>query len=322
VPKPKSRDGLLLADISKSPYSENNFDLDDIDNLPAFERFCYWIVHRHEIYLKRKMGMLRPWTDDWVFQETFFTNPYRENDKTTIWFRENIRGPLREQKEVLFATVAFRWFNLVKTGELLMRAGDSDFGLFTEWDEKIALALLQKSKPPIFTGAYMIKAGNGPPGCKVINVCKAITGVWEMQDKLLAACQDNTLRGLWKELTQINYLGGFMSYEIVCDLRYTHLLENATDVDTWANPGPGALRGLLRLQGGAPKSRQVRISNPIKKMAELLEVVRKTLPFMPAFELREIEHSLCEFDKMERARLGDGKLKRKYNGKATNRGKR
>ena len=34
----------------------------------------------------------------------------------------------------------------------------------------------------------------------------------------------------------------------------------------------------------------------------------------PPFELREIEHSLCEFDKYERIRLGQGRPKQKYKG--------
>ena len=32
----------------------------------------------------------------------------------------------------------------------------------------------------------------------------------------------------------------------------------------------------------------------------------------PGWSMREVEHWLCEFDKYERARLGEGKMKRKY----------
>jgi hypothetical protein len=42
-------------------------------------------------------------------------------------------------------------------------------------------------------------------------------------------------------------LGPFLAYEIVTDLRFTALLENAPDIMTWANPGPGAKRGITRL---------------------------------------------------------------------------
>lgn len=285
--------------------------VEEVSKMEPVDRFIYWIRERHNIHLRRRKGLPKPWTDDRVLQTIFFTNPYRENDKTTVWFREHVRDILPESK-VLFATVAFRWFNLIRTGEILLNEN-----LLTKWDEEKAVSILKKEmhKRPVFTGAYMIKAGNGPPGCKVPNVCASITNVWNDRKRLTDLClKEQTLRSLWKEMCLFKHLGGFMSYEIVCDLRYTSLLRNATDVNTWTNPGPGALRGLLRLQGGVPKNRQVRISDPLPKMIELLHYTRKKLVKMPHFELREIEHSLCEFDKYERARLKDGRMKRVYRG--------
>jgi hypothetical protein len=34
--------------------------------------------------------------------------------------------------------------------------------------------------------------------------------------------------------------------------------------------------------------------------------------WMPSVEMRDIEHSLCEFDKYERVRLGEGRPRMKY----------
>jgi hypothetical protein len=45
-----------------------------------------------------------------------------------------------------------------------------------------------------------------------------------------------------------------------------------------------------------------------------LRIVQERLPNLPKFEAREIEHSLCEFDKAERVRFGEGKRKRSYPG--------
>lgn len=169
----------------------------------------------------------------------------------------------------------------------------------------------------------MIKAGNGPRGCKIPNVCHAISNIWLARDRLVKVCQEDCrLEALWDELIKFPHLGGFMSYEVICDLRYTGLLENATDVDTWANPGPGCARGLLRLEGKAPGLREdgkprriVSVQDELSKMRDLLAVVRKRLSEMPRFELREVEHSLCEFDKYERALFQDGgRMKRRYNG--------
>jgi len=284
----------------------------EVAKMPPVERFLYWIRERHAIYERRQRGEPKPWTDDKVLQTVFFTNPYRENDKTTVWFRRNVRNPLRDDPSVLFAAVCFRWFNLIRTGEELCR-----LGLLLNWDEKAATRALRKlwKGGPIFTGAYMIKAGNGPPGCKLPNVCRCISNVWRDRDRLVRVCWgDCRLQVMWRELKKFDYLGPFMSYEIVCDLRYTDLLSKATDINSWSNPGPGATRGLARLEGIQLGSGVVRVKSKLRKMIRLLTVTSNKLPKLPRFELREIEHSLCEWDKYERARLGDGRLKRRYSG--------
>ena len=48
-------------------------------------------------------------------------------------------------------------------------------------------------------------------------------------------------------------------------------------------------------------------------MKELLDVSNDYIdPALPALEMREIEHCLCEFDKYERVRLGQGRPRSKY----------
>lgn len=301
-----------------------------VKRMDPMDRFMYWIIERHSIYLKREAGKPKPWSIDPIFQTIFFTNPYRENDKVTKWFRENIRDPLKNSPDVLMATIIFRWFNRIDTGKLLLdssglRKTDNKFGLLTDWNESRAISILKKRNEveglPVFTSAFMIKVSHGPPGCKIPQVCECISALWKDRNILRAWCQ--SLEGLWNVLKTYKGLGGFLSYEIVTDLRHTSLLDKAPDINTWANPGPGASRGLNRLNGipiimakggtkdtgrKPPKDWQI-------QMCDLLLVVNSRLPkHMPRFELREVEHSLCEYDKMERVLFNQGKSKRRYDG--------
>ena len=102
------------------------------------EKFFYWIEERHRIYMKKLRGESWPWTEDKILQEYKFTNPFRENDRTTIWFRENIRDPLRKNPNVLMATVIFRWCNLIHTGETLLK-----YDLLENWDSEVAYSVIK-----------------------------------------------------------------------------------------------------------------------------------------------------------------------------------
>lgn len=277
----------------------------------ALERLVYWIVERHRIWRKREMGVPKPWTDDPVLQSYFFTHPYRERDKTTVWFREHLREPWRDLPEVVFTTVAFRWFNYVPTGELL-----ADEGLFERWVYRKARSVLfrrQKEAGKLFTGAYIIKSPDYMD--KVTGICQCISNVWVDRGPLVKVMERHrTLEEGWRKLLEFPYLGGFMAYEVISDLRHTYLYESAEDIHTWCNLGPGAKRGLNRLRGVSLGETMPRDWRAV--LEGLLAEINVSLPKeMPRFEMRDLEHSLCEFDKYERARLGQGVIKRRYNGK-------
>lgn len=296
-------------------------------------RFRYWIVERHNIHLRRQQGALPPWSNDPVFQSSFFTNPYRENDKTTIWFRENVREGLSTQSEVLMATIIFRWFNYIPTGEVLLGRDSKVYhgstaeglgwgnmnNLLIDWNPTEVKRRLKTLKK-IVTGAFMVKTPNGMT--KVDGLCWCIDNVKKDEQYLLSELyphKHSTLEYAHQLLTKYPYLagGGFMAYEVVTDLRHTYLLWGASDIDTWCNIGPGAIRGLNRLLG-VPITQA-----PPHRFLEILRVLLKYIndpiwglpTHMPRFEMREIEHSLCEYDKYERVVAGDGKSKRNFNGR-------
>ena len=108
-----------------------------------------------------------------------------------------------------------------------------------------------------------------------------------------------SMEQLFHVLTQFYAIGPFVAYEIVCDLRFVLKNFNPTDTMTWANVGPGAKRGMQRLG-----------------LDPTLETMRWLLGDAPQFkcewpfDLREIEHSLCEFDKYCRIDEGAKTMRR------------
>jgi hypothetical protein len=298
--------------------------IEEVKKLAPLERYLYFIKERHSIYLKKKAGYPKPWTDDEILQTYYFTNVYRELDKTTVWFRENFRDPWRDRPAVILGTTIFRWFNLIETGKVLL-----ENKLLWQWDSKRAVSILGKLRDDgvqIFTGAFMINSPGGER--KLEAICRRIDNVWRDRGQLVSYFTDKrnwkeenlSMEEAHKALVKYEGLGGFMAYEIVCDLRYTTLLENAPDKLIWSNPGPGAIRGLYRVlerpfEKGNNASAPPRPKDWDEQMSKLLKIVQERFPDMPPFEMREIEMVNCEHDKAERLLWGDGRAKRKYNGK-------
>lgn len=266
---------------------------------------------RYRIKERRERGEPLPWTDDAVFKAWRFCNVHREDDRTTRWFAENIRQPLNEtgnKLKIVQATMIFRWFNRIETGEKILDL------MLGEWNSTEARRRL-KDVSPVVTGAYIIK---GPDGFSKLD------GVLFCIDKALPRLAGFTptwgqsLEKAWADLLNVYYLGRFMAYEIVSDLRWTSVLNQAEDIMTWANAGPGCARGLGWIQcqnpayynPGSSKDQTIML----EKMHELL-LLSKEEKFWPqewpGWEMREVEHWNCEYDKICRAKAGQ-KLKRRY----------
>lgn len=303
------------------------------------QEFFDFAKKRHDIYLKRQAEEPWPWSDDPILNKYRFTNVYRELDATTVWFRKWVRDPLRDSRNVMLATILFRWINRTITGEAIFRQIVNPQDRRTPWDilleasskgeEEIqeAFDIMYYSiksmlgRGPYMTGAYVIKSPDGYD--KLRGVLKNVE--WFMlskqgfRDEMLSwqEVSDHmlenpvTLRNAWEWVREHKFMGDFMAYEAVTDLRHTALLDNAPDIMTWANPGPGAMRGLNRLHGRYGKMHRTHRAEYIMEMRELLDMSRDGMwpndEMYPPFEMRDIEHTLCEFDKYERTRTGEGK---------------
>jgi len=280
---------------------------------PLVHRFFEFMIERHNIYLKSKIKKLpKPWTTDQILRQYKFCNVYRELDTVTIWSRINIRNKLQSDPYLWFALCVLRRLNWPDTME--------DLGeLIINWNPDKAVEILNSrkhNKSKIYNGAYMLTTG-GRSVPKNEDTCyNILTPLWEKRYKItndLVNC--TSLEGAFNLFAK-GHVGfsDFLAYEVVTDLRHTHFLQRATDKLTWANAGPGAIRGLNRLTGRKITSK-LKSLQTCKEMQYLLGESQLYLPdTMPDLEMREIEHTLCEFDKYERIKTDKSFLRIKYAG--------
>ncbi len=271
--------------------------------------FFNYAAKRQAIKDARDAGVPFPYNNtDPILQNYRFCNVFREDDTVTTWFRENIRSKLEGDGKVFIATVAFRWFNRVTTGELI-----KDVLVDKGWDAAEVTKRLT-GVSPVTTGAYMIKTP--AKMSKLDGLVQCINNIHKDAEHLAGRIEDGetTLEGVWDVLRQYPYMGNFMAYEVITDLRHTHLLSNAPDINSWASVGPGAARGIERILNvpvGSKYSYTIQKDIPVllEYMQELLELSRVYWSGDRLWEMREVEHTLCEFDKYERALTGEGKPK-------------
>jgi hypothetical protein len=294
-------------------------------------RFFAYARERHAVYLRRQAGQGWPWTLDPVLRDYRFTNVFRELDRVTVWFRRNIRARLAAEAEVLLATVLFRWFNRETTGETLFLQTDIGWEGRTAFEEYVRCgdlhvlrAALLTQHPPYVTGAYTINTNGAPRGLtKQEGVLRQFETfarrphphAWRTRaEQMMTPRFNHSIEGTTRWLQEgVPCMGPFMAYEVASDLRWTSLLDQAPDILTWANPGPGAQRGTRRCWGAveaADVRRAVDEDAAVPFMRQLLTMASNTDLWprhWPAWEMREVEHTLCEFDKYERTRLGQGR---------------
>ena len=279
--------------------------------LPEFYGF---MKEREQIRLNREAGKPWPWTDDPILQEYKFTNVKRAHDRTTRWFW----SVLDEHKDdppahLLFNCAVFRYFGTIEFSKRI--------GWIGGWDENqkniiknTAKDMLSK-KQKVFTGAYVItNQGIKAPKQEVV-VDIFLEGLF-FRLKALTKIAHETSR--WelvaKEMMEIQGFGGtgFMTKEVLQDAMHTRVLSDCTDRNTWCPVGPGARRGLnrvLRRDVKAPLSKD-------EGLYHMKGIFEERDGYWPTnwvkLELHDIQFQLCEFDKYERVRLGQGRPRSKY----------
>jgi hypothetical protein len=282
----------------------------------SVNRFFNYARERYLVMLRRNGNQAAPWTNDKILQQYRFCNVFREDDKVTAWLRNKFRAPFRSDPRVIPGVITFRFFNRIESGEVLLR-----HGLIWDWKAQVARQAFFNVKP-LVGAAYIIKTPNGKN--KLEGIIEILEPIWKAHhDKSLTdtVLSIQTMEDLVSYLETFPYIGKFTAYEIACDLQYTDFF-HPTDPMTWANPGPGAQRGLQRLCYGklGPKLYD---SVMLAMMQSLLGLSKQASYWpgnWPQWDMRTVEHTLCEFDKYERARLGEGTPKQKFNGNGDNHG--
>ena len=273
------------------------------------ELFAF-IHERHSIYERRKRGDAKPWTSDSILRAYRFCNVYRELDKVTTWIRENWREPNAADPDLWFAMVVARLLNLPASMEELNYPVPFDRAQF-----KRTLRRRKERGDTVFSGAYMIHADAEEGWLKTDYLAERVLApLWKDRADVRPRKTD-TLAQFHARLMTYRDMGSFMAAQVVADTKFHGVLAKATDWWTWAAPGPGSTRGMNRITGRDIKTRWEDDYwwGTLNELGVKINVLAHTAG-MPRISAQDLQNCLCEWDKYERARLGEGRPKQRYAG--------
>lgn len=274
-----------------------------VDDLMAF------ILERHKIWKLKEAGKPKPWTQDIILQSYRFCNVYRELDTVTQWIATNWRERHKDDPHLWFAMCVARLINWPDTLEAL--------GYPVPWRAsrfETTLHGRQTRGEKAFGGAYIVST-NGRAMDKAIYLAgHVLNPLWAARTRL-APRKGDTLAAFHARLMEFDGMGSFMAAQVVADLKYVEPLRSAPDWHTWAASGPGSRRGLNRVLGRPVDKpwRELDWHMALRDLHGAVEARAKKAK-LPPIHAQDLQNCLCEFDKYERTRLGEGRPRATYPG--------
>lgn len=309
--------------------------------LPAKRAFFDFIKEREAIRLRRQAGrdhngdpvnLESPlWTADPILAEYKFTNVRRRHDFTSKMLRDHLYEPHfnATKQEALFNCAKNRYFGRFETCQLLGWSQTGNLTSGIEFDHILGTVLDIKDRgDKIFTGAYVItnQGIRAPKEEVVIDVF--LKGLWKNIETICEVAESTrSWQKTCEALMKVQGFGGtgFMAKETLLDTMMTgfwggtEIIEDwkwratfPVDYGAWTPVGPGGLRGAARVAGDDSSNG---LSQP--KAKEVIQhLTDSQMLYWPKdwglLSPTDIQFQLCEFDKYERVRLGQGRPRSKF----------
>lgn len=277
-------------------------------NMESRDAFWRFVNERMEIFWRRHVELKSPpWTNDPVLKKHKFTQVYRELDRGTLFLEHVTKG--RRDDDAMVRVLVYRVLNNMEAYESLeehvQNAGwvfsIAPVGEFVVW----ATNRMDRGKG-CFNAAHLPPMVKFRPAedNKTTAIMKQTVG-YILSHKLNLFEEMGKTRNLEKlfdMFLEIPGIGPFYAYEFATDMAHLGFVKHS--LDEWASIGPGCDRGLRQLvKSGSKYEAMVWLHQ--NQESEFTRLGIKFRQWNNRLSLRNIEHSLCEFQKYTRAQKTD-----------------
>ena len=271
----------------------------------AAKQFAKFIAarERHRVAKQAGRAVSKP---DPIISKYRFCNVRRNDDRVTKWIHEHYLEKWRSEPRLWFALIVARLFNLPGTLSCIEK-----FVLPFKPESMREYLHERAERGNNFNAAYIVSTA----GVKINKIDYVVDSIlfpsWVQREEVAEFIADHeTLNAVHQRLMELPGLASFMAAQVVADLKYANP-DKWYDFYTFAASGPGSKRGLNRVLG---RPIDARMGEGLfrEELAELRERTQRLLPSMGLITAQDIQNCLCEYDKYERARTGEGRPKQLY----------
>lgn len=292
--------------------------------LQDIDLFWKFIYERQKVWHNRFiLKQDPPWTHDKILQEFKFTNIFRALDKGTLYYLDKIMARKDEypRKIIFLNTMMYRLINNQYTWDECIGFQES----FNKTKFLKPLMERQASGKSIFTTAHMLPTyqewrENDNENTKIQWIANLFQHLWDNVDSIWGDIErveaPERMEEAWDIIFAIKGYGAFLAYEVASDLPYAGF--SKYDADFWANTGPGCQRGLMWIFGDDIKERDgldyiKRLRNEQADHFRRLGLDFAAITYNNQhLSMRDVEHSLCEYQKWRKADTQTGRPRNRF----------
>jgi 5-hmdU DNA kinase-like protein len=214
---------------------------------PVFSSYWRFAAERQEMYFRRVLDPVGPWTTDPILAAFRFTNVYRASDRVSQYLIRQVQyhpGRPSTPPELFFRTMLFKLFNRIETWEALeRRLGPLIWERIDLNAVSRALDEMMSRGQTLYSVAYIMPSPSFGHLRKHANHLALLAQM--MDDKLPDRVrQAPTARAVYEQLVRYPGIGPFLASQYTIDLNYSELLTHAEG--DFVVAGPGAKDGIAK----------------------------------------------------------------------------
>jgi hypothetical protein len=210
----------------------------------AYNAYWTFAAKRQNVFQKRLIDAIGPWSDDPVIRGNRFTNIFRASDRVSQYLIRLQYSGDQDPAEIFFRTLLFKMFNRIETYEYLrLRLGDISWGSFSFDRYNDVLSERLVAGHTVYSAAYIMPSAGSVFGYASKHSNHLALLAKMMKDKVYERIAKSTaLSDVFDNLLSYPSLGSFLAFQYTIDLNYSSFL-NFSEMD-FVVAGPGAKNGI------------------------------------------------------------------------------